>query len=511
MKKRFKITFVGIVVIMLLVGFTGIALAGDVQTWENSPSKVTEDTTTLYWTGQGAPVDQWCGVNADFGAGGVVNGATEDSYMLWIFTTSGSVGNDPTLTINGTTYGNAFKPGNSGTYQFVTPYYAPEDILSAYTSFTVTDPGKKAWVLTISHGCDGAYEQLDVNKTVDTSYTRTHDWSVDKSVDPEDLYLYVPGQEGLPSSGSITWTVVVSYEGYTDSDWNVYGDITIDNTGTLDADIQSVSDLLAGDSIAVDCGVTFPYTLPVDESLTCSYSQDGYVEGNNVATVTTLVDTYSDTKPIVWGDPTTEVNATADVEDDLGGYLGTVTAPDGDSFSYTWDFDWADFGAEECGDQYYNNTAQVIGDEDVVLDEDTATATVHVQCIVYETAYALGDTPTCFIDLGFGNWGWTNEVFAYGTYTWPLWAGAGQCNTDNGTLVGTVTVTYTNPGYAYVTYDVELPYILSETHVYIGVLPTPPGTVAPGQYQFYTSNGPFGGYIYVIAHAVVGMPDPNFP
>jgi hypothetical protein len=59
-----------------------------------------------------------------------------------------------------------------------------------------------------------------------------------------------------------------------------------------------------------------------------------------------------------------------------------------------------------------------------------------------------------------------------------------------------------------VTYNVELPYSLDETHVYAGYDPIPPGGIAPGLYQNY---GPFDGSdVYVIAHAVVGLPDPDF-
>jgi hypothetical protein len=67
-----------------------------------------------------------------------------------------------------------------------------------------------------------------------------------------------------------------------------------------------------------------------------------------------------------------------------------------------------------------------------------------------------------------------------------------------------------------VTYNVGSPYLLEETHVYAGTTMFPKVkqgkntvfTVAPG---LYTNNGPFdGSQVYVIAHAVVGIPDPNF-
>jgi hypothetical protein len=128
---------------------------------------------------------------------------------------------------------------------------------------------------------------------------------------------------------------------------------------------------------------------------------------------------------------------------------------------------------------------------------------------VCETAYAMSeDNATCFIPT-FNNWGWTNLIEGPGTYEWPLWAGAGQCDTDNGELAGTVSVVYDVDGNVSVTFNIISPWHLEETHVYAGETMFPQVqqgrrttfSVAPGQ---YFNAGPFdGGPIYVIAHAVV--------
>lgn len=369
------------------------------------------------------------------------------------------------------------------------------------------------------------FEQLEVSKTAVTAFTRTHNWSIDKAVDPTEFYLYIDGS----SDGTATWNIDVAYEGYVDSNWNVSGFITIENTGTLDAVITAVDDVLAGTPIDVYCGVTFPYTLPVGQSLGCSYSKDGYVEGINEVTVTTERDEYFADAAIVWGDPTTEVNKTVTIKDysDLFGEvtLGTVTAPNDAQFTYTKDFAWADYGQDECGDYTYQNTAKVIGDGDVVIDFATAKLDVFVQCYIYETAYAKGDDAICFIPT-FRNWGWTNPItqgllgmrlgineMVSGTYEMDLWAGAAQCDTEKGTLVGLVTVVYDGDGYVTVTYNVDDDYILDETHVYADYDLFPKDrrgryTIAPGQY--YNASPFDGSEVHVIAHAVVGMPDPNF-
>jgi len=79
-----------------------------------------------------------------------------------------------------------------------------------------------------------------------------------------------------------------------------------------------------------------------------------------------------------------------------------------------------------------------------------------------------------------------------------------------------VTVIYNTGGYVTVVYNVAHPYVLKDTHVYAGATMFPMvkigkklvATVAPGQY--YNSSPLFTSPIYVIAHAVVGLPDPSF-
>lgn len=367
-------------------------------------------------------------------------------------------------------------------------------------------------------------EIIDVNKTAVTSYNRTHNWSIDKSVDTENgytedgfdkIWLYINGS----GDENATWDVNVTYNGYEDSDYKVEGVITIINSGSTDATITGIVDELSGTPVDVDCGVTFPYILPAGENLTCTYSEDvdSMVEGFNNVTVTTNESDYDAQAEIIWGEPDEELYSNITVSDlsDLFGSveLGTLNAADYDegdveTFTYSEEFAWDDYGADGCGDFVYNNTATI----EETGQSDSATLRVNVQCYDYETAYAKGDDAICFIDEGFSNWGWTNPI-GPGTYEWDLWAAAGGCDTNRGTLVGTVTVVYDAAGNVDVTYNVEDPYILDETHVYAGYSMFPVDnrgnpTVAPGQ---YTNNGPFNGStVYVIVHGVVGIPDPDF-
>jgi len=124
---------------------------------------------------------------------------------------------------------------------------------------------------------------------------------------------------------------------------------------------------------------------------------------------------------------------------------------------------------------------------------------------------------TCFLDLGFSRWGWTNGPIAEGTSWYNLYAGAGQCDVLKATKVGMLRVVY-NAGSAEVTYLMDDGFTLDETQLYIGneILPKNNGsfTVAPGQYPYkhedlngaasdvYNVDG-LSGELYVVAHAVV--------
>jgi hypothetical protein len=365
-------------------------------------------------------------------------------------------------------------------------------------------------------------EELTVSKTVVTSFTREHSWDIDKNVETQNefelddgtakVWLYIDGT----GDEKATWTVDVTYKGYDDDDFNVSGEITIENTGTLDAVITSVDDVLGGTAIDCNCGVTFPYTLAVGETLTCTYDEDGYFEGDNVVTVTTEMDTYSATEEIVWDDPDPDLYAEVEIIDTNPGFFekyGQVFLDAYDyeeddvvNYFYSEDFAWADYGADDCGSFTYDNTATIVETE----QSADATLKVNVQCFVYDTAYAKGDPNDPFCNH-FSQWGWTNPIEP-GTYTWDLWAGAAQCDISKGTLVGTVDVVYDWDGYVTVTFNLDDEYDLKETHVYAGDTMFPKDrrgrdTVAPGQ---YTNDGPFEGEIYVIVHAVVGVPDPDF-
>ena len=143
-------------------------------------------------------------------------------------------------------------------------------------------------------------------------------------------------------------------------------------------------------------------------------------------------------------------------------------------------------------------------------------------CESCETAYAYGESyATCFLNIQgvqSNNWGWTNGPLSEGTYEWPIWAAAGQCNLDNGTHVGTLHVIYSE-GTATVQYNMFEGFGLSTTHLHVGsdILPINKKgkfITAPGQFgnihnnlggasdDEFVING-LSGPIYIAAHADV--------
>jgi hypothetical protein len=381
--------------------------------------------------------------------------------------------------------------------------------------------GEDATVLGLDF--TNANEELTVEKTVVTSFTRTHEWDIDKRVETENdhvlddgtpkIWLYTDGS----GDETATWTVDVTYEGYVDGAFNVSGTITIENTGRLDAVITDVVDTLAGNVIDVECDEELPFTLAVGETLLCTYDEDGYVEGFNEAKAVTERDEYEAVPvEIEWGEPDEELYATVNIKDisDLFGEvdLGTVTAPNDATFDYEEHFAYEDFGQALCGSHRFDNTASIVE----TGQYDDAVLKVNVQCYDFESAWAMGvgdDVEAkAFCDNGFSNWGWTNEITRTYDGSWPLYAGAAQCDPSKGTLVGYFEVDHNGGGFSYKFIPLAGEDLLFEgeaVYADAGMFPMPRGraTTAPGQY--YVAS-PLADTIHVIAHVNVGIPDAEF-
>lgn len=397
-------------------------------------------------------------------------------------------------------------------------------------------------------------ENLLVEKTAETSYTRTHMWDIEKEVTTEyghfwnntdipKIWLYEDGS----GDETATWDVCVTYLGYEDSGFNVSGEITIINTGTSAALITGIVDELCGNEIDIvwPDDTEFPYTLEPGDTLVGTYSvevDEMSEECINEVTVTTEVDEYTADSGVNWGDPDEELYKVVNVEDvsDLFDTvpLGQLDADDytvgeGECFDYSKFFAWEDYSA--AGPYFYDNTATIIetgqsADASLVVNWEREEL-----CYGDETAWAYSDEYSNenwdYVNNRF--WGWNNGPLAEGSHVFDLYAGAGQNILENGILVGKVYVDYED-GCVNVTYETfeSENYYLGEVHLWVGddVLPyvtrgrshiktytNAPGQFPYGEYigfeagntmetEWEWSKCSFEGDIYVAAHAVVWMP-----
>ncbi len=152
-------------------------------------------------------------------------------WIHWVFSTKGG-STDAELRLGGSGSGE-YTPGDpltANAWHFYTPFFELERLEA-----TIYLQGGWGWPsrLVISDWCAGKGDSLRITKTAKPSFTRTHAWKVEKSVDPDSVYLYVDGY--LPHDAStddtVTWMVAGSYPGFDDSAFALAGTITIENVG----------------------------------------------------------------------------------------------------------------------------------------------------------------------------------------------------------------------------------------------------------------------------------------
>lgn len=236
-------------------------------------------------------------------------------------------------------------------------------------------------------------QDLSIEKLVVSSFNRSYDWSIVKNALGEQPFT------ADPETGEFTaeYSVTVTPESYTDSDWAMSGTITVTNPN----DWQSV-DVTVTDQVNVGGGATcqvvgivgdpdtmdadpaapgFQATLDASETLTFTYSctfesQPNY-EGSNTAEVTWSASeastaSSSATKVVdVDADDWTQtpLNETVTVTDPLHEFdrAWTISYSDGPqtrTYSYTWTVD----EAGTC--QSFMNTATITGSNQLVKSDD---------------------------------------------------------------------------------------------------------------------------------------------
>jgi hypothetical protein len=303
------------------------------------------------------------GIKIDRGGSTNVNGT-------WQVGTLGSV----TVTGNGTvfdwtsTFGIDAVSAKGGRDGAIVYRYEPESTGDTGLNPPINPSGSPA---QISH-LDFCFDvELVVEKTATTSFTRTWDWTIDKSA-TADALLLTSGQ----TAPAVTYTVGVNSTSQ-DSDWGASGTISVTNPAWFATEITSVTDIVSGDIAAtVSCG-DLPAALAAGATLTCTYtvalpdasSRLNTATATTNASITGTANSESDgtklygtggvhdasgTADVIFGEPTTLIDESVTVTDSRQGTLGTATGSGIWSYALT-------FGPyTACGEYDEPNTASFL-------------------------------------------------------------------------------------------------------------------------------------------------------
>jgi hypothetical protein len=132
--------------------------------------------------------------------------------------------------------------------------------------------------------CGSTKKDLTVSKTASTALTRTYAWTIKKSVDQSKQTIAAGG------TATFNYTVEVTHDGGTDSDWQVNGTITVNNPNGFDVTGVNVTDAIDNTgscSVTNGTNLTVPANKSAQVSYTCTYSSaPSKSSGTNTATAT---------------------------------------------------------------------------------------------------------------------------------------------------------------------------------------------------------------------------------
>src|SRR5262249_31432257 len=244
-------------------------------------------------------------------------------------------------------------------------------------------------------------EDLQITKNVTPGFTRTFHWKIAKAVD-KTLVEQIGG-----GMATFNYTVTVTQDGFTDSDWHAKGTITLNNPNDFEAiTVLTVTDAVDnGGTCTVDTtGFPLPGSLPASGSVSLPYSctyatSPTSKNGTNTATVTwdkqaaqTPAGSNSKNVPFAFdtgdpGNPNT-VNQCVTINDSFAGTLGIVCGSTSSNtvkaFTYTRTVNVPTFNCVK-----YTNTA--------VIAETSQSAS--------QTIEACGPAKTGALTMGF----WQNK------------------------------------------------------------------------------------------------------
>ena len=280
---------------------------------------------------------------------------------------------------------------------------------------TITETGQSASEsVELCVGSD-----LTVTKTATTSFTRTYQWTIDKSVDKTKVII-----EGAnPQSATFNYTVAASHDSGTDSNWEVKGNITVSNPNDWQDITANVNDLVnvgGGASCTVEGDASHSVNVPASGSVTldyvCTFSSKPAYSGLNTATATWDAAAYftpngstTGTAAVNFTNPTTIVDGSVTVVDDktdpnnpvtLGSASHTQANPIEFKYSLT-----KPGVSGDCTD--YTNTASFTTNTTGSTGSDSVTVTVCSSNVTVLKLTGVGSNPPA-VDPSMT---WTFKIF----------------------------------------------------------------------------------------------------
>lgn len=213
---------------------------------------------------------------------------------------------------------------------------------------------------------------LEIEKTVNTTFTRTWEWEIDKTSTTPALDLAIG--EVYP----VNYEVTVSAT-HVDSDWTATGTISIHNPNILSATVEEVTDMVGVVAGDVVCPVEMPYILMPGADLLCEYElvlPNGQSATNTASVITSgLVPGNHAEMPVIFADPSLEVDEQASIEDDKFGALGDLMAS---STPHVFEYSLNVGPYQSAGHYEFENIAMLVTNDTSATSSDNHIIEVHV-------------------------------------------------------------------------------------------------------------------------------------
>ena len=257
---------------------------------------------------------------------------------------------------------------------------APDKLYSVTPTAHETGTVSFSWLASLAAT---AASELSATKDANPDYARTFEWEIVKSVDQT--------RQTIPAGGSATfnYTLTVTHDEGTDSDWQVNGQISVSNPNPAAVNDVTVSDAI--DDPNATCTVsggspTIPAAGVATFDYTCVYSAAPQSPSQtNTATINWPAQTLTNLAPlpagsvtaeaaVLWGDPTAILNGDVDLLDTLAGRLASVSYTDPATQTFTYPYTFEDDPVGTCTE--HDNTARVRNDAVVIASSDTVTVQV---------------------------------------------------------------------------------------------------------------------------------------